>query len=200
MVTIDQALAYFFVAGIFYEWHPAVFRVMQWFQGGVSPLAMVEDFTTKEVAEQKENEKAQTVSRDSFVKKLLKLQRENPETVTDYDVFLACRDNVTGGSDTTSIALNSIICHVSQDINVLAKLRAEVDAGRASGSISRPITFSESQKLPYLQAVIKEALRMHPSTGFQLERLVPAEGATMSGYHFPAEVRLHRSPVRAQVY
>lgn len=42
--------------------------------------------------------------------------------------------------------------------------------------------------MSYLQAVIKEALRMHPATGLPLERVVPAGGATISGYFFPEGV------------
>jgi cytochrome P450 len=33
--------------------------------------------------------------------------------------------------------------------------------------------------MPYLQAVMKEALRMHPATGLPLERVVPAGGASI---------------------
>jgi cytochrome P450 len=35
--------------------------------------------------------------------------------------------------------------------------------------------------MPYLQASMKEALRLHPGVGFPLERLVPAGGATVCG-------------------
>lgn len=38
----------------------------------------------------------------------------------------------------------------------------------------------------YLQAVIKEALRMHPATGLLLWRVVPEGGAELCGKFFPA--------------
>lgn len=44
------------------------------------------------------------------------------------------------------------------------------------------VTFDECQQLPYLQAVIKEAMRLHPGIGFPLERYVPSEGANLGGY------------------
>lgn len=40
--------------------------------------------------------------------------------------------------------------------------------------------------MPYLQAVIKEALRLHPATGLPLWRVVPEGGAEISGQYFPA--------------
>ncbi|MBE3045160.1 cytochrome P450 [Candidatus Bathyarchaeota archaeon] len=63
------------------------------------------------------------------------------------------------------------------------RLRGEVDqhAAEKGGGY---VTFKDSQGMPYLQAVIKEALRMHPATGLPLERVVPAGGATISGYFF----------------
>lgn len=46
-------------------------------------------------------------------------------------------------------------------------------------------TFKETYPLPYLGAVIKEALRLHTPVGLILERLVPAGGVTVSQREFP---------------
>lgn len=42
--------------------------------------------------------------------------------------------------------------------------------------------------MSYLQAVIKEALRMHPAVGTILARTVPEGGAHLAGCYFPAGV------------
>lgn len=52
------------------------------------------------------------------------------------------------------------------------------------------LTFQEAQKLPYLQACIKEGLRVHPATGLPLVRVVPDGGATISGRYFPAKTEV----------
>jgi cytochrome P450 len=67
----------------------------------------------------------------------------------------------------------------------LAKLRSEI---QDSGIGSNP-TFKETQAMPYLQAVLKEALRIHPGTGYPLFRVVPKGGAFLAGQFFPEGVR-----------
>ena len=43
------------------------------------------------------------------------------------------------------------------------------------------VTWAESQGLPYLDACIKEAFRLHPAPGLPIERVVPAQGAEIAG-------------------
>lgn len=42
------------------------------------------------------------------------------------------------------------------------------------------VTWSESQNMPYLDACIKEAFRLHPAPGLLLERVVPPQGAEIA--------------------
>lgn len=72
----------------------------------------------------------------------------------------------------------------------LQKLRDEVDQLqlKAGEKMHKNVTFKETQGMPYLQAVIKEALRIHPATALPLERVVPEGGATISGRFFPEGV------------
>lgn len=90
------------------------------------------------------------------------------------------------GSDTTAISLSAVIYNLLHHPECLAKLRAEIDSFTEQGRISDPITFKEAQDLPYLQAVIKEALRIHPATGQIMARIVPPGGAHLAGRYFPA--------------
>lgn len=53
------------------------------------------------------------------------------------------------------------------------------------GCISNPIQDSEAKALPYLQACIKEGLRLHPPTTALLNKTVPTEGDHLNGVFLP---------------
>ena len=44
------------------------------------------------------------------------------------------------------------------------------------------ISFRDAEKLPYLSAVIKESMRLHPSITYQLPRVVPDQGVQIRPY------------------
>lgn len=68
------------------------------------------------------------------------------------------------------------IYYVLKSPSVYKKLVAELEAAQLGQG---PISWKVASKLPYLDAVIKEASRMHPSTGIMLERYVPDGGYTL---------------------
>jgi cytochrome P450 len=96
-----------------------------------------------------------------------------------------CLSNIIAGSDTTAVSLSSILYHLLKHPKTLQRLRAELQEFEAKGECGNPkVSFKEAQNMPYLQAVIKEALRVHPATGLPLWRVVPPEGAEICGHHF----------------
>lgn len=75
-----------------------------------------------------------------------------------------------------------------------ARLQAEIDQADAEGRLSPCVTFAESHTLPYLIAVTKEAMRIHPSVCLCMPRLVPSPGATLCGEFFPPGVTVGCNP------
>jgi len=69
-----------------------------------------------------------------------------------------------------------------------ARLRAEIDQATEDNKLSKPAQLRETQSLAYLQAVIKEGMRIHPSVAFILPRHVPEGGCTIAGKYLPAGV------------
>lgn len=104
------------------------------------------------------------------------------EQVMDYSRLLShASGNIFAGSDTTAISLRAIFYYLCRTPSAHAKLLAEIDQADREGRLSDPVTFAEAQELKYFQAVVKEALRMHPAVGFLLERVVPRGGAEVGG-------------------
>ena len=104
------------------------------------------------------------------------------EEVMDYSRLLShASANIFAGSDTTAISLRAIFYYICRTPSAHRKLLAEIDQADRDGRLSDPVTFAEAQELKYFQAVVKEALRMHPAVGFLLERVVPRGGAEVGG-------------------
>jgi cytochrome P450 len=64
-----------------------------------------------------------------------------------------------------------------------------------AGDLSPIVTFAEANRMPYLQACMKEAMRLHPAVGQLLERVVPAEGFEVApGIHLPPGTTVGMNP------
>ena len=117
-----------------------------------------------------------------FLDKLMVAQKEKPDKVTPYHIFMMGLSNIIAGSDTTAVSLSSVAYNLICAPTVLAKLRQEITE---HGLDDRQTTFKDSQDMPYLQAVIKEALRLHPATGLPLWRVVPEGGVQLGDHWLP---------------
>jgi len=89
------------------------------------------------------------------------------------------------GSDTTATAIRATFLHILTSPLTYSKLVSEIRSAIQSGTISSPITDAESYKLPYLQAVIREGLRIWPPVTGPLFKTVPKGGDTINGLFIP---------------
>ncbi|KAJ9498529.1 hypothetical protein H2202_005714 [Exophiala xenobiotica] len=98
---------------------------------------------------------------------------------------------IFAGSDTTAIALRSILYHLMKSKTCMEKLVAEIDDFDSRRLLGKQhIRYAEAMKMPYLVACCKEGMRLHPSVGLGLPRHVPTGGATIAGRYFPAGSRV----------
>ncbi|KAI0888019.1 cytochrome P450 [Annulohypoxylon maeteangense] len=130
--------------------------------------------------------KAEPKSPD-LLSKFLAARDVRPEFMSDTLVQTMAVSMAFAGSETTAISLASVFYYLLRNPSTLTKLKKELDQASLSGLFSDYetglVTWTESQKLPYLDACIKEAFRLHPAAGLPLERIVPEPGAEIAGQY-----------------
>ncbi|CVK96642.1 related to pisatin demethylase cytochrome P450 CYP57 [Fusarium mangiferae] len=186
--SLHEYLKYCAVVGVEHEWHETLFWIMS--KLPTRGLAYVAQFTGEQINQRKQalkvGDPAEKSQKKDFLSKLFHLHNENPERFPDAAIFTTCITNIGAGSDTTSISLCAIMQNLAERPAVYQKLRHEIDAKYKDLGEPDFIPFNETQSMKYLQACIKEALRLHPATGLPLERVVPRGGVVLSGTYFPA--------------
>ncbi|KLU82892.1 hypothetical protein MAPG_01960 [Magnaporthiopsis poae ATCC 64411] len=121
-----------------------------------------------------------------FFAALLRARKSAPETLTDVNIAINTMTNLSGGGDPIAAVQNAIIAHLLRNPAALARLREELRAA----NLSHPPSYREIHdpaRLPYLDAVVREGLCIHPTVGVCIERIVPEQGLTLpDGRYIPA--------------
>ncbi|KAF9697527.1 hypothetical protein EKO04_004233 [Ascochyta lentis] len=105
---------------------------------------------------------------------------------------------IVAGSDTSAGTIRAVMLNVVTNPMVYRKLQTEIDQGILSGSVSSPITDAEARKMPYLQAVIKEGLRVMPPASGAMFKQVPPSGDVIDGKFLPGGTQIGGSPLGIQ--
>lgn len=95
----------------------------------------------------------------------------------------------TAGSETTATVLTGALNYL---VNNPAKLTILADEVREKFHSELDISLDAVHNLPYLNAVIHEALRLCPPVPWMLPRLVPQGGSTVCGVWLPEGVSVYR--------
>ncbi|EME50407.1 hypothetical protein DOTSEDRAFT_77415 [Dothistroma septosporum NZE10] len=198
MASLESNMVYATLVGVYYWAHPYLHYFLERFfpSSGAAARSYLTSFISKRVTEReshRESAKLQgkrpgpdTNAPRDFLDLAMDAEQDPEKQMTRKHVFMMLSANVVAGSDTTAISLSSIVWHLTSNPPVLAKLRQELDNAIAEGTMTKErISFKQSQDLPYLQACIKEALRLCAATGLPLWRVVQKGGAEILGQHFP---------------
>ncbi|KAJ9224986.1 hypothetical protein DTO027B5_2442 [Paecilomyces variotii] len=115
-----------------------------------------------------------------FLEKLLGVRSKYSDIIDDNMMITYLLNNLIAGSDTTANLLCATIYYVLKNPNVHEKLSMEC------ASLETPVSWKKAQQLPYLDAVMREAMRIHPGAALMLERVVPEGGLTLpDGRYIP---------------
>ncbi|KAJ4701845.1 Cytochrome P450 [Melia azedarach] len=104
----------------------------------------------------------------------------------DTVIKATCLALVLAGADTTTVTLTWVLSLLLNHRDVLKKAQNELDIQIGTG---RLVNESDLKNLVYLQAILKEAMRLYPAAPLSLPH-ESMEDCTVNGYHVPAGTRL----------
>nr|CAB3481288.1 unnamed protein product [Digitaria exilis] len=99
--------------------------------------------------------------------------------VTREDVTTILFDVFTAGSDTVAITVEWAMAELLRNTNAMDKVRSEIKDALAS---KETIGEHDVVNLPYLHAVMKEAMRLHPVAPLLLPHKAGEDGVEIGGY------------------
>ncbi|KAF9890027.1 hypothetical protein FE257_006707 [Aspergillus nanangensis] len=158
-----------------------------------NPLVHIIDIAKREIERYESDQKRG--ARTDFLALLQADINSGKNKMTDRELLNHLSNNLLAGSDTTGISLRSIFYYLMRNPSTYRKLVAEIDEADAKGALSEYVTYAECLQLQYLQAVIKEALRLHPAVQMPLERIVPEGGVTVCKVYLPAGTTVGVNPL-----
>ncbi|KAL7597836.1 cytochrome P450 98A2 [Lactuca sativa] len=124
-------------------------------------------------------------TQEHFIDALHTLQQKYD--LSDDTIIGLLWDMITAGMDTTSISVEWAMAELVKNPRVQQKAQEELDRVIGTDRIMSETDFS---KLPYLQSIAKEALRLHPPTPLMLPHKANAN-VKLGGYDVPKGAIVH---------
>ncbi|KAK4227121.1 benzoate 4-monooxygenase cytochrome P450 [Podospora fimiseda] len=185
---IDNAIAnahpqaaYVSVAG-FFRWFHVLFLsnpVITWL--GITPWGHIINSAMAAIKERQKNPDA----RFDALAHWLHMLKEHPDKMQLHEVQSAAFNAVGAGNETVATALQAFVYYMIRHPNAWKRARAEVDAANVGTCGGRTVSYTDAQKLPFLQACIKEALRIFGPQSMGLPRVVGDGGLTIGDRTLP---------------
>ena len=200
IAAIEGRLMYNGIIGQVPSLHPYLFgnSFVAWLASFIPPIAIMNSskyivaFTAKQL-ERYTNKEFNTAEVQDLLARFRRF-KDGEQVMDESELLNASSGNIFAGSDTTAASLRAIFYYLCRNKEAHQKLLDEIDEADKKGELSNPVTFAEAQELKYFQAVLKEALRMHPAVGLLLERVVPKGGAEVDDVFLPEGTVIGMNP------
>ncbi|ROW05402.1 hypothetical protein VSDG_00565 [Cytospora chrysosperma] len=161
----------------------------------VMPMGHLYDTTMTALKERQKNPDARPDLAGHWFKGLEKAKKDRSRFFNQRCLEAFATANVGAGSDTVSTGLQSFVYHLLRYPGGWQRIRDEIRAaqeeGRCQGEV---ISYDDAVRLPYLQACIKEGLRVMSPISAGLPRVAAKGGVTIGETHFPEGVTLTVNP------
>ncbi|KAG8705278.1 hypothetical protein FRC11_009173 [Ceratobasidium sp. 423] len=134
-----------------------------------------------------------------FIDKLLQVRNEDGSEMSRDELYSETLTMLLAGSDTSSNTLSSLCYYLAIHPDIQQELQSELDKylpltlsdKKQTGLVIPPSDvipeYEQIKNLPYLNACVKEALRIHSTIGMGLPRVIPpGKAMTVAGQTFKA--------------
>lgn len=151
-------------------------------------LRGVEDSPLARVAQAKleaRKNSADKLSYKDLCSKFLEGQSKYPQLVRQDEILGIIMSTIGAGADTTASTLTYTLYFLSKHPTAKQRLNQEITENLVTGKLSRTPKWAEVSKMPYLDAVLKESMRLIPIASWGLDRVVPPTGTTIAGVFIP---------------
>ncbi|EOD47761.1 putative cytochrome p450 protein [Neofusicoccum parvum UCRNP2] len=142
-----------------------------------------------------QNSRSSSVGTNIFTGILAEAEKGNT-LISDAVLTIEARGLIVAGSDTTAITLTFLVWTILSRPQLHKQLVEELRE-----KVPDKFTDEDLEKLPLMNAVIQEALRLYGAAPGSLPRNPPPGGATLGGFYMPEDVvvstqawSLHRNP------
>ncbi|XXG59540.1 hypothetical protein AAC387_Pa04g1610 [Persea americana] len=129
---------------------------------------------------------SKTSGQNDLLDVLLDHSQDHASEINSPHIKPQIMELLMAGGDTTSVSLEWIMAELVCNPNVMSKARSEI---KDIVGLGREVEESDIARLPYLQAVIKETLRLHPTAPL----LIPHKAETsveIGGYTVPKNTQV----------
>uniref|UniRef100_A0A7N0U2W1 Cytochrome P450 n=1 Tax=Kalanchoe fedtschenkoi TaxID=63787 RepID=A0A7N0U2W1_KALFE len=146
----------------------------------VEILSFMDSIIDQRMAERQQPGRNEGQDRD-VLDTLLNMAEDDHEDLTRIDIKHLLLDLFVAATDTTSGTLEWAMSELMRNPEAMARAKAELDGVIGRGE---QVKDSDVPRLPYLQAIVKETLRLHPVFPFLLPRKT-ARDEELCGYKIP---------------
>ncbi|KZV28450.1 hypothetical protein F511_03253 [Dorcoceras hygrometricum] len=131
-------------------------------------------------------ERLKEEGKKDFLQVLLESEGNGSDKISDHDLNILIMEVFLAGSETTSSTTEWAMVELLSHPEIMAKAKNELAQVFGKGH-----TFDENhmENLPYLQAVIKETLRLHPPIPFLVPRRA-MQDVDFMGYQIPKNTQV----------
>ncbi|KAJ5292170.1 hypothetical protein N7478_001421 [Penicillium angulare] len=144
---------------------------------GIQPSSHIFDTCIAAIDARKQN----PAKRHDMMQKWLDTHAKYPDRMEEVEIFSTAVGTLGAGGDTVSATIQALFYLLIRHPQYMVRLQTELDGAEARGELSPIVQYAEAQRLPFLQACMKETYRFHTAVGLALPRVAPPEGITIAG-------------------